>query len=403
MTIETVLPHTAALNATSGASGATTTDANASALGINTKYSSPPENRGFQAIKKRYSNLSRARSVLTNQARRVAPDKYPNQVYRTIGCRHVMIADYVGIKHNAEFDSTFYTGVQVCGSVWVCPVCAAKIQERRRGEIEKAIQWAHENGYFVQMVTFTFPHYVWQRLDTLLEQQAAAYRRLRSGKVWAKMRKSVEMAGLIRSLEVVIGDNGWHPHTHELWFTKKPVGEYWISEQWEKACVKAGLLDPDNEAQVRAFRLHSVDVREDVDVGDYLAKQDDSRAWGLSDELAKATSKVGRSKGIHPHGLLHRGLEGDIARYIEYVDATKGKRQLYWSKGLKDLVGIDDVTDEELADESREVADVLGLLTADQWQCVIGNDCRAELLEAAHSGGLPAIKEFLRLIGAPPI
>ena len=26
--------------------------------------------------------------------------------------------------------------------------------------------------------------------------------------------------GLIRSLEVTHGANGWHPHTHELWFLK---------------------------------------------------------------------------------------------------------------------------------------------------------------------------------------
>ena len=39
---------------------------------------------------------------------------------------------------------------------------------------------------------------------------------------------------------------------------------------------------------------HGVDVKEDVDCGDYLAKQDDSRRWGFAEELSKATSKAGR-------------------------------------------------------------------------------------------------------------
>ena len=30
-------------------------------------------------------------------------------------------------------------GLQTCGSVWVCPVCGAKVVERRRGEIQQAM------------------------------------------------------------------------------------------------------------------------------------------------------------------------------------------------------------------------------------------------------------------------
>ena len=32
----------------------------------------------------------------------------------------------------------FYGGLVVCGSVWLCPICAAKISERRRIELQKA-------------------------------------------------------------------------------------------------------------------------------------------------------------------------------------------------------------------------------------------------------------------------
>ena len=90
-----------------------------------------------------------------------------------------------------------------------------------------------------------------------------------------------------------------------------------------------------DEKLVDAFMQHGVDVKEDVDCGDYLAKQDDSRRWGFAEELSKATSKAGRAKGVHPHHFLVRKAPGDRERYIEYVQAMKGRRQLFWSNGLK--------------------------------------------------------------------
>ena len=45
----------------------------------------------------------------------------------------------------------------------------------------------------------------------------------------------------------------------------------------------------------------------------------------------------------------------------------KGRRQLFWSNGLKSQVGIDEVSDEVLADESQEAAEVLGRMTTEDW------------------------------------
>ena len=143
--------------------------------------------------------------------------------------------------------------------------------------------------------------------------------------------------GLIRSLEVTHGANGWHPHTHELWFLKGSAEglQSLLAGLWVKACEKAGLIAVNDEKLVDAFMQHGVDVKEDVDCGDYLAKQDDSRRWGFAEELSKATSKAGRAKGVHPHHFLVRKAPGDRERYIEYVQAMKGRRQLFWSNGLK--------------------------------------------------------------------
>ena len=39
-----------------------------------------------------------------------------------------------------------------------------------------------------------------------------------------------------------------------------------------------------------------------------------------------------------------------------------------------------------LADESQEAAELLGMLTQEDWKVVRGNDARAELLDAAEEG-----------------
>ena len=49
------------------------------------------------------------------------------------------------------------------------------------------------------------------------------------------------------------------------------------------------------------------------------------------------------------------------------MQAMKGRRQLFWSNGLKAQVGVDDVSDEVLADESQEAAEILGRMTTEDW------------------------------------
>ena len=49
-----------------------------------------------------------------------------------------------------------YKGLKICGSVWACPLCASKVQERRRQEVAQAIGWATELGKGCAMVSYTF-------------------------------------------------------------------------------------------------------------------------------------------------------------------------------------------------------------------------------------------------------
>jgi len=376
-------------------------------LGKYTKSATPP----FARLKiradraDRFELLSAARALLLYEGKQQCLE-HPHDYHRTAKCSWITVAGAVAVHVSKEHSSAFYSGLMRCGSVWACPTCAAKVQERRREEIAEAIGWAYANRLQPVMVTLTFPHYIWDKLGQLIEQQTDALHRLRAGAPWKRFKESVGYQGLIRSLELTFGQrNGWHPHTHELWFVNSMVEAEAMAvkvlERWKVCCARAGLLDLDDADQVRAFEAHAVDVKGWCDASDYLAKQDDSRHWGADREIAKGSTKAGRASGMHPFGLLKLAADGDKqagARFIEYAQTMKGKRQLYWSRGLKAKVGIEDRSDEELADEERDEADVLGLISLDQWKLIRSAGKRAQVLDAAEVSGWIGVLEVIRSI-----
>lgn len=376
-------------------------------LGKYTKSATPPSVDLREKLQvnrvERYELLASARALFLYEGKQ-AGLLYPHDWHRTAKCKHVTVAGGVGVHASREHGSAFYSGLMNCSNVWTCPVCAAKVQERRRAEVAQAVVWAEASGLQSVMVTLTFPHYVWQKLADLLTQQADALHRLRAGAPWSRFKKSAGYQGLIRSLELTLGQNGWHPHTHELWFVSAHVDaetmKAIVLERWKSCCAKAGLLDLGNAEQVAAFEAHAVDVKGWCTASDYLAKQDDSRHWGVDSEIAKASTKQGRAKGKHPFGLLKLYQEGDQkagAQFLDYAAAMKGKRQLYWSAGLKDRVGVDDQTDEEVNEEQRDAADLLGLIDLADWWLIRKSPRRkAKVLDLAESnGGWPAIQAFI--------
>lgn len=333
------------------------------------------------------------------------PDvQFPGEVFRTFDCRNVRTSCMVEVRHTEGLPAN-YRNLATCGSVWACPVCAAKIQERRRLELEHLVEWAEGQGLQAIMVTFTFPHTGFDSLGDLLERQADAFKRFRRGSPFTKLKASIGFQGLVRSLEVTHGlANGWHPHTHELWLVDPKVGQeirVRLVELWERACIAAGLLDPADQAKVHAFRQHSVDVRLNATSGEYLAKQDSSRKWGITHEVAKATSKAGKAKGVHPHEFLIRMAKGDESRYFEYLEAMKGKRQLFWSPGLKARCGLDDISDDDAALGGDDL-DHLGNLNQDEWDFIRRRRLAAQVLDAAELGGFDLILRYLKRQGYKP-
>lgn len=371
-------------------------------LGNITKSASAPMDKGLAAIRSaradRYRIQNEARLLMRRKGHQLGM-KYPAKYHRTAQCLHTSLGSSVGVNSSIKHQKAFYTGLMVCAAIWTCPVCSAKIEERRRIEIAQAMSKAYGEGLKCIMVTFTFPHMIFDRLSDLFKKQAQALKFLKSGREWASIRHKSGYLGQIRSLELTHGDNGWHPHTHEIWIVNSDCDTKWLNFQvlkrWELACIKFGLLD---DGKADYFRRYAVDVIDQAKCSDYLVKQDSTSYWGADRELAKASTK--KSAGIHPFGLLSLSMNGNNEAprlWIEYTEGTKGKRKLFWSKGLKEWAGLKDCTDEEIVKKEDDKADQLGLLNKENWQLIIKNDARSLILDIAELEGWNGIQRWLSL------
>ncbi len=132
--------------------------------------------------------------------------------------RSTMSASGVGVFRTAAGGASF-SNLATCGSMWHCPVCAAKITEVRRQELQAAITaWALKGGE-VYLATQTFPHLNHQPIAANLEKFSAAQKKYKQSKPYLRIMKLAGCVGSIVAKEVTHGANGWHPHTHTRLFS----------------------------------------------------------------------------------------------------------------------------------------------------------------------------------------
>ena len=299
-------------------------------------------------------------------------------------------------RDGAPESVAFFRGLQHCGSPWSCPVCAARIAERRRQEVQRAIDAALARGNGVNLVTLTFPHRLPQRLTELLDAMSQATRRLRSGRRFTELKRRFGVFGEVRAKEVTwSGLNGWHPHQHVLVFTQHCLTKRELTQfrrrlyvLWAKACRKEGLDLP-------SYR-RGVDVRGATNAAAYVAK------WGFAAELSKAHWKCAAGEHYTPWQLLARATAGDRdagERFREYARAFKGRCQLFWSKGLRDALGLSaEISDQacmDLVPAGAEQPQLLLVMDKCTWHVVCYHEKRDEVLAVARDGDVRELKLYL--------
>ncbi len=364
-------------------------------LGIVTKTSSPDSPVDFETgeiLGQTPASARAGRWAIKSVANRLLPTS------RTAKCMVLRapipgygLAD-IDVCRGHTHGKAFYHGLMACGSVWTCPVCAAKVSERRRTELKQAIEAGKALGWVPHFVTLTIPHGAGDDIKVLLAKLSEALKRLSSGKYAIKRRIEQErpseaLHGYIRALEVTHGNkNGFHPHFHMIAFTSGGITSAFMQDAylsaWQRACRLAGLSIPDDE--------HGVTVQDGRFAAEYASK------WGIEDEMTKGHTKQARLKGITPWGMLRAVLDGDDAEYPAeraaalfqvYAAAFSGRRQLYWSNGLRAKLALaKELSDEELvAKPDDEEASVLATLTVEQWKAIRRKGQQAHILTVAES------------------
>jgi len=296
----------------------------------------------------------------------------------------------VEVWKSTAYKRAHYAGLQTCASVWACPVCSAKISERRRAELLALIEAHKAAGGVVLLVTRTVPHKRADDLGELLAKISRAESSYKGHRDYKSVMQAFGLVGTVRAVEVTHGNaNGWHPHVHELVFLSAPVVladiEEDLSRIWSAAALRAGLELPS--------RAHGLTVQDGSKAAKYASK------WGLESELTQWHRKRGKLESRTPFDLLrdvaerNDPLSGHLFR--QYAEAFHGRHQLQFSRGLKALYQIGEVTDEELVQAHDEDAFLLGSLDVEQWRTVCATESRGLLLEVAANGGWDAVGRLL--------
>lgn len=329
-------------------------------------------------IKKRWDLLAAAQRVLSDDDRiqrchtRLARDPHsPGGLSRT------------SVQVWAGGDKAWFRGTIKCGCVWTCPVCSQRIAEGRRVEVQRAIDSAVSNGLGVSLVTLTVRHGADMPLNALLPKFASAQRRLKSGRAYKRLQADFGLVGEVRALEVTHGLNGWHTHTHSITVSGRPLKGHTLTRLkrrlfclWYRACDKEGLPLP-------SYR-HGVDVRGARYAGEYVVK------WGFASELARPAVKSGKIKNRTSWELLADAAAGDKRAawlFREFAQCFRGRRQLFWSRGLRERLGLDvEQSDLDLVEREPQEKRLLADVDTFTWALILRAGARGDVLEAATRG-----------------
>ncbi|MCD2186186.1 protein rep [Actinomycetospora soli] len=395
--------------------------------------------------------MAGAQKRRANRWKRRAQLRHISRLKRVRYCGHTISPDgavTLGVIENKDGTrSAAYGGLKTCGSVWCCPVCAAKIATRRADDLATVMRTVDDLGGSAFLLTLTMHHDRGDRLGlsrddrarrTRLEERLAdvhvaeangwdvdehqaeadaieldsiraregcwdvlsyAWQRVTSGSSWQEDSECFGgLLGWARAVEVTDGDNGWHVHLHVLLCFREQVSADLaraalgprLFGRWSRALARKGFS---------ASQEHGWDLRRaqlgDGDLADYFTK--------MAHEVTGGHRKEGRARGGRtPMQLLADAVETyteiAMARWWEWESASDGRRQLTWSTGQRDLRALADLgheeTDEDVAAQEQE-ADTRIAIPAEAWSRLEATGRSSFLLGLAEVRGLDAAKVWL--------
>jgi predicted nucleic-acid-binding protein len=300
--------------------------------------------------------------------------------------RKINKSELVNVCWNESTKKAHFGNVIRCGSVWVCPVCAKKITEKRRTELASINErWkkgitlysplAQDKNFigapvfipeivqgYTYLITLTNPHYAQDRLSDLREKQKEAMKKFFSDRKGRYIFDHLMGKRFhVTNYEVTYGQNGWHPHHHILVFSDKYLSIHEFNElheimadHWRSSLAAVGI---------RKVKEHEKFIACDFQDGTYADQY--VGKWGIEHEMTKGHVKKGKET-FTPFDLLRLSEKDDLIfekfpskLFQEFAIAFKGARQLVFSRGLKHSFAIKDISDDQIADSVLDEAEFL--------------------------------------------
>jgi hypothetical protein len=352
-------------------------------------------------------NAKSARYTLQRRAQALMFEhgKAPHEQRRVCWCQRTVKnrGESISVYRQATGGGARFSGLSTCGSVWHCPVCAAKITETRRRELDLALTaWVRQGG-IAQLLTLTFPHEADWPLADLLERFGKALTSFKNSRAYKRVMEGAGRAGSIRSLETTWGENGWHPHTHDLVFIKADLSDADVDAlagAWVKALMKpaVGLATSANlndmlKPASKGRGCIALNLQDGSYAAEYIAKFGHDSAWGAAAEMTKPHAKVGAlgqvggEQHFTPFQLLAWAENGDeraAALFREFGQAFEGKRMLSWSPGLRKALNLaeQELSDEDIAahEDPAPTEEYVGLVNLDQLRVLLSRNRMGDFL-----------------------
>ncbi len=316
----------------------------------------------------------------------------------------------VGIMHDGGDRPAGFAGIERCGSIWCCPACSAVIRAGRAREIEQAVKYHQETGGSVLFFTGTLRHHQGDQLEVTLDAILEGWRKLTAGRPWKRIKEKHQVSGYIRSIEVTLGVNSWHPHAHVLMFLDSDITADQLDElrpvlyeTWARSVERAGGKRPTE----RGLDLQKLDSDGKL-LARYLAKvQDEKQGWSVGAEMARSDVKSGRAGSITPFQLLDEHPDYDEQErarlWREFYQVSKGRRAVTWSRGLKDRCLIAEVTDADILDEMEQTV-MVWRTSSKSYRAVLRSEpvLLAVALELAEHEKWAQLAEILPSDDVPP-
>jgi hypothetical protein len=269
-------------------------------------------------------------------------------------------------------------------------------------------------GHVLAFGTFTMRHRRSQPLKGLWDAAGAAWQRAISGRSWHAVKGKHGVIGWVRVWEVTDGRNGWHVHVHFVLVLAPGATAADLEAvaggmfaRWSAGLVAAGLEAPRLIGQ--DWHL-ATGAAASSDLADYLFKvagqahgQDEGAALGL--ELTHSHPGRARSElATKPvwsilDRLVRTGETEALHRWHEWEAGSKGRRQVGWSKGLRDRFApaFEELSDDELVErEMGSAADDVVAISPAGWDRMVGMPfLMPMMLDAVEQGGLPELRQRL--------